>query len=93
MDGSGYHTHHASVVGLFSLVTLLARQATVSQTLRIRQAAWYAKPLPTFSDALAVVRQGLWRMPDFHTSLSDGDMVKIPQPLLKRLTEAVCYVT
>jgi len=70
-----------------------AHQSTINQTLPIRQAAWYAKSLPTFSDALAVVRQCLWRMPDFHTSLPEGDMVKIPLPLLKRLTEAVCYAT
>ena len=82
-----------ALLGLFSLVTLLAHQSTINQTLPIRQAAWYAKSLPTFSDALAVVRQCLWRMPDFHTSLSDGDMVKIPSSLLKRLTEAVCYAT
>jgi len=80
-----------ALLGLFSLVTLLAHQSTINETLPIRQAAWYAKSLPTFSDALAVVRQHLWRMPDFHTSLSDDDMVKIPCSLLKRLTEAVCY--
>jgi DDE superfamily endonuclease len=79
------------LLGLFSLVTLLAHQATTDRTLPIRQAAWYVKPLPTFSDALAIVRQSLWRIPDFHTSLSDDDMVKIPYALLKRLTEAVCY--
>ncbi len=82
-----------ALLGLFSLVTLLAHQTASDETLSVRQAAWYAKPLPTFSDALAVVRQGLWRMPDFHTSLSDGDMVKIPCSLLKRLTEVVCYAT
>jgi hypothetical protein len=80
-----------ALLGLFSLVTLLAHQATIDGTLPVRQAAWYAKPLPTFSDALAIVRQSLWRMSDSHTSLSDGDMVKIPYALLKRLTEAVCY--
>jgi hypothetical protein len=80
-----------ALLGLFSLVTLLAHQGAVDETLPIRQAAWYAKPLPTFSDALAVVRQSLWHVPDFHTSLSGGDMVKISRSLLKRLTEAVCY--
>jgi hypothetical protein len=82
-----------ALLGLFSLVTLLAHQMAIDETLPIRQAAWYAKPLPTFSDALAVVRQCLWHMPDSHTSLSDGNMVKIPGSLLKRLTEAVCYAT
>jgi hypothetical protein len=82
-----------ALLGLFSLVTLLAHQATVENTLAVRQAAWYAKALPTFSDALAVVRRCLWSIPDFHTSLSDSDMVEFPCSLLKRLTEAVCYAT
>jgi hypothetical protein len=82
-----------ALLGLFSLVTLLAHQSASEETLPVRQAAWYTKPLPTFSDALAMVRQSLWCLPDFHTSLSDGDMVKIPYSLLKRLTEAVCYTT
>jgi len=82
-----------ALLGLFSLVTLLAHQATVDDRLAVRQAAWYAKPLPTFSDALAVVRRSLWSIPDFHTSLSDGDMAEFPCSLLKRLTEAVCYAT
>jgi hypothetical protein len=80
-----------ALLGLFSLVTLLAHQATNDGTLPVRQAAWYVKPLPTFSDALAIVRESLWQVSDFHTSLADDDMIKIPYALLKRLTEAVCY--
>jgi hypothetical protein len=80
-----------ALLGLFSLVTLLAHHSTTQQTLPVRQAAWYIKPLPTFSDALAVVRQRLWHAPDFHRSLSDIDMAKIPRLLLKRFTEALCY--
>jgi hypothetical protein len=80
-----------ALLGLFSLVTLLADRSTLRGKLPVRQAAWYVKPLPTFSDALAVVRHWLWRGQDFHTSLSDTDMVKIPRSLLKRFTEALCY--
>ena len=80
-----------ALLGLFSLVTLLADRSTTRGTLPVRQAAWYVKPLPTFSDALAVVRHRLWRGQDFHTSLSGTDMVKIPRLLLKRFTEALCY--
>ena len=80
-----------ALLGLFSLVTLLADRSTRRGKLPVRQEAWYVKPLPTFSDALAVVRHRLWRGQDFHTSLSDTDMVKIPRLLLKRFTEALCY--
>jgi len=37
-----------ALLGLFSLVTLLAHCSTRQGKLPIRQAAWYAKPLPTF---------------------------------------------
>jgi hypothetical protein len=80
-----------ALLGLFSLVTLLAHRQAMGGKLPIRQAAWYVKPLPTFSDALAVVRQRLWRHPYFHTSLSQTNMGKVPRFLLERFTDALCY--
>ncbi|MGQ9556303.1 MAG: IS701 family transposase [Anaerolineae bacterium] len=80
-----------ALLGLFSLVTLLADQSVTRCKLPIRQAAWYSKQLPTFSDALAVVRDQLWQAMTFHTSPSDADMAKVPRTLLKRFTEALCY--
>lgn len=80
-----------ALLGLFSLVTLLAHQSVKRRKLPIRQAAWYTKRLPTFSDALAVVRHCWWQNLGFHMSLSDTDMVKIPRFLLKRFTDALCY--
>ena len=80
-----------SLLGRFSLVTLLAHRSTRHGTLPVRQTAWYAKPLPTFSDALAVVRERLWQTPHFHMSPFDTDMARIPRPLLRRFTEALCY--
>jgi hypothetical protein len=44
-----------ALLGLFSLVTLLAHQHTLRKKLPIRQ-AWYCKTKLTFSDALALVR-------------------------------------
>src|SRR5215470_7124106 len=49
-----------ALFGLYSLVTLLAHSLPPAQTRRVRTAAWYAKPRPTFSDALALVRRELW---------------------------------
>jgi hypothetical protein len=47
--------------GLFSWVTLVAHALYASPfTTSARQAAWYTQPLPTFSDALALVRLALW---------------------------------
>jgi hypothetical protein len=80
-----------ALLGLFSLVALLADRSTVGATLPIRQAAWYSKELPTFSDALALVRHQLWQGLTFRTSASDTDVEKAPRRLLNRLTEALCY--
>jgi len=79
------------LLGLFSLVTLLAHQSAVNGRLPVRRAAWYAKTLPTFSDALAVVRRQLWPCPGFDLSQAKTDMTKVPRPLLNRFTEALCY--
>ena len=81
-----------TVLALFSIVTLLGHHHYgEKQQLFVRQAAWYVKRLPTFSDALASVRQQLWREVGFHTSRSEADRVKVDRALLERLTDALCY--
>ena len=80
-----------ALLGLFSLVTLLAHRLAESESLPVRKAAWYVKRWPTFSDALAAVRHQLWHPRDFHTSLSSTDMVKIPRSLLTRFIDILCY--
>jgi hypothetical protein len=82
-----------ALLGLFSLVTLFAHCSTRRGKLPIRQAAWYAKSWPTFSDALAVVRHRLWQAMSFHTSVPEAEMQKVPRVLLKRFTDALCYAT
>lgn len=80
------------LLGLFSWITLAAHALAAPQSPAVRQAAWYAKPLPTFSDALALVRQHLWAgLPFFHTSGGEPDMVKIPQSLFDSLVSTLCY--
>lgn len=49
-----------ALLGLVSLVTIFARQLLEADPFPVRQAAWYTKALPTFSDTLAFVRQHLW---------------------------------
>jgi hypothetical protein len=80
-----------ALLGLFSLVTLLAHRSTQQDQLPIRQAAWYVKRVPTFSDALAVVRQSLWRHPYFPTSWGKIDIQKRAHWVLERYTDALCY--
>jgi hypothetical protein len=81
------------LLGLFSLVTLLAHTHARRGKLPVRQAAWYTKPLPTFSDALALVRQNLWQHLYFQPSHFQGEVRKIPVKALECLRNAVCYTT
>ena len=82
-----------ALLGLFSLVTLFAHCSTRQGRLPIRQAAWYDKSLPSFSDAMGVVRHQLWRAMSFHTSESDIEMQKVPHLLVNRFIDALCYAT
>jgi hypothetical protein len=81
------------LLGLFSLVTLLAHTHNKLGRLPVRQAAWYVKPLPTFSDALAIVRQQLWQHLYFQPSHFQGEVRKIPVKALECLRNAVCYTS
>ena len=80
-----------ALFGLFSLVTLLAHQTLRGRREPVRQAAWYAKELPTFVDALALVRRQLWPVPVFSTSPAQTGMMEIPRALLARLTDTLAY--
>jgi hypothetical protein len=80
-----------ALLGLFSVVTLLAHPLADAGQLPVRQSAWYSKPLPTFADALAAVRHRLWHHLGFQLSLPPGDVGKVSSLLLERFTEALCY--
>jgi hypothetical protein len=83
------------LLGLFSWITLVAHAFHSSgQPVSVRQSAWYTKPLPTFSDALALVRQQLWlALPTFQPSGNAPDMIKVSRPFFISLVEALCYAT
>jgi hypothetical protein len=78
-----------ALLGLFSLVTLWA--GATRGGVRPRSAAWYPKPRPTFSDALAAVRYRLWTSTTFTTSRSRGEVAEIPRAMLEQLVLAACY--
>jgi hypothetical protein len=84
----------SSILGLFSLVTLMAHQLAKDGKLPVRQDAWYQKFLPTFSDALAVVGSaygGKWV--SNISSHPQGDMQKVHNILLHRMAETLCFTT
>ena len=79
--------------GLFSWITLAAHAFHSSgPPVIVRQSAWYTKSLPTFSDALALVRFQLWvAFPTFQTSHLPPEMVKVSRPFFVSLIETLCY--
>lgn len=79
------------LLGMFSVVTLLAQRLYEQGELTIRTTAWYDKPTPTFSDALATIRRALWRWPLFEKSRLSRDSVKIPRHVFDRMSDALCY--
>jgi hypothetical protein len=80
------------LLGLFSLVTLLATRLVHDGRLPTRTVAWYAKAMPTFSDALAAVRREWWQCATTScTSRRGQDMIKVPRAVVRRMREAVCY--
>jgi hypothetical protein len=68
-----------ALLGLFSIVTLLANLHAQKQKLPVQQAAWYNKQLPTFSDALRIVKQTLFSQRYFRTSQFYGEIRKVPR--------------
>jgi hypothetical protein len=81
-----------ALLGLFSVVALLAHRSVAKGEGSVRGAAWYDKRHPTFSDALAVVRRELWSQEAaFCGSTEESEAVKVPREFMERLTDAVCY--
>jgi hypothetical protein len=68
-----------ALLGLFSVVTLLANLHAQKQKIPIQQAAWYLKKLPTFSDALSLVKQTLYSHHYFRTSQFYNETRKVPR--------------
>ena len=80
-----------ALLGLFSIVVLLAHHLPSDWRHSGFQSAWYQKSLPTFSDALASVRQRFWQVRLFHTSAETTDIVKVPKALLDCWSSLLCY--
>lgn len=80
--------------GLFSWITAVAHVLHQQHQQPIRQAAWYSKQRPTFSDAIGWVRHLLWHSTGtFSMSPSEPDIVKIPRSFIDRLVDTACYAT
>ena len=80
------------LMGLFSWTTLAAHLMQEQRPLSHRTAAWYAKPSPTFVDAIALVRRHLWLASEgFSLSDAEPDIWKVPAALYHRLVDSLAY--
>lgn len=82
-----------AILGLFSLVTLLAQHLSSSSGLTPRSTAWYSKSEATFSDCIALVRTTLWTQSRFPTAPCFNPSVNIPLSLLDSWLEVLAYAT
>jgi hypothetical protein len=80
-----------ALLGLYSIVALLAKQILQQRTMPVRTARWYGKDQATYSDTIALVRRWLWSEGAFSMSEKPSDTVEIPRELFERLTDTLCY--
>ena len=82
-----------AILGLFSLVTLLAHHLLGDSPLPVRSAAWYTKSQASFSDTIAFVRYYLWTHVQFGTVETQTNSVPISLAVLHGLVDVLCYAT
>jgi len=80
-----------ALLGLYSLIVLMAHHLLKGQDLPIHTTAWYAKPQATFSDVIAFVRLHLWTHTQFPHSHDSARPIPIPDPVLSGLIDILCY--
>jgi len=73
------------LLGLFSLVTLLALQLSHEGHIPVLVTAWYHNAEPTFSDGLSLVRHHLWRARYLVHSPPEAECLPFPQETLDLL--------
>jgi hypothetical protein len=79
------------LLGLYSVVALLAHAMHPDGKIPIHRTAWYHKSQATFADVLAAVRRHCWGNFSYSTSAYNPDVLEIPCAELDRLAYAVCY--
>ena len=79
------------LLGLFSIVTLLADRLQPAKRRCVATTAWYRKQRPTFSDTLAAVRRHIWQEQGLLISRRRTNSIK-PCPRIQRaIADALCH--
>jgi len=77
------------LLGLFSLVTVLALKLSHEGYIPVPVTAWYHKDEATFSDCLALVRRHLWRARYLVNSAPEAEIMQFPREVLDLLIHGV----
>jgi hypothetical protein len=80
-----------AILGLFSLVVLLAHHLLGDASLPVRTAAWYVKSEATFSDVIAFVRFYLWTHSKFVNSQAKTRPLPISNSVWHGIIDTLCY--
>ena len=80
-----------ALLGLFSLVVLLAHAFYPAGALPLPQVAWYPKTHATFHDVLALVRRRLWQACLLQTDAAAADLRFSNPAQIEHLLAAACY--
>ena len=73
------------LLGVFSLVTLLAVEWHQAGLLEAERTAWYEKEGPRFSDCMRLARQQIWRSRIMGPWGEEVEVLQLPLPLLEAL--------
>jgi hypothetical protein len=77
------------LLGVFSLVTLLALRLSQGGPIPVEVTAWYHKVEPTLADCLALVRRHLWRARYVVNSAPEAECMQLPREAFERLLTAL----
>jgi DDE superfamily endonuclease len=79
------------LLGLFSVVTLLALHLGGRTRGQVSVSAWYHKRRPTFADTLAAVRRAIWSEQGFAVSRGSAKTAKLAPALREGIAYALCH--
>lgn len=79
------------LLGLFSVVALLASRLDGRARMQVSASAWYHKQRPTFADSLAAVRRAIWSEQGFAVSRQSVDAAKLSPALREGIAYVLCH--
>lgn len=73
------------LLGLYSIVTILAMRLSQNAEIPIERTAWYKKEEATFSDCIWIVRSRIWEAKYLEKSAKEAELMQFPREALDLL--------